>query len=57
MSWVAYNERDELERAMRQIENLEHNLKVEMESRDHLHKELIQANVIIASLKKRLEEI
>ena len=38
------------------IENLEHNLKVEMESRDRFWKQVIEQDVIINSLKKRLND-
>lgn len=42
---------------MDRMEVLEHNLKVERESRDHFHRELIQADVIITSLNRRLERL
>jgi len=41
---------------MNEIELLEHNLRVERESRDHFYRELIQADVVIQSLKQRLDK-
>ena len=42
--------------AEKEIERLRHNLKVEMESRDHFWKQVIEKDVIINSLKKRLND-
>ena len=56
MNWVKYNEHDELVRAMDQIKTLEHNLSAEMEAAGCLYQELIEKDVIINSLEKRLRK-
>ena len=42
--------------ARKKIQNLEHNLKVERSQRDRFYREVIEQDVIIRSLERRLRE-
>ena len=46
----------EASEARKKIENLEHNLKVERSQRDRFYREVIEQDVIIRSLERRLRE-
>ena len=43
--------------SVKHVQNLEHNLKVEMGARDRFHEEIIELGVIIMSLNRRIEKL
>jgi len=43
--------------SVKHVQNLEHNLKVEMEARDRFHEAIIELDVIIMSLNRRIEKL
>ena len=48
---------EENKKLRRKVENLKHNLDVEIKARNHYHEELIEYSVVNNSLRERLHEL